>query len=96
MRNLFLVCYDISDDKRWRKVFTTMRGFGDTLQYSVFICELSPKERALLKNALDGIIHHTEDRVVIANLGPAEGGSMDRIEFLGQRLTITGRQAVIV
>ncbi len=30
MRNTFLVCYDISDDKRLRAVFRTMRDFGDS------------------------------------------------------------------
>ena len=38
MRQSYLVCYDISDDKRLRKVFKTMRGYGDHLQYSVFEC----------------------------------------------------------
>ena len=34
MRSSYLVCYDISDDKRLRKVFKLMRGFGDHLQFS--------------------------------------------------------------
>ncbi|HZT68334.1 MAG TPA: CRISPR-associated endonuclease Cas2, partial [Terriglobia bacterium] len=34
MRTSYLVCYDISDDKRLRKVHKVMRGFGDHLQYS--------------------------------------------------------------
>lgn len=29
MRNTFLVCYDICDDRRLAKVYKTMRGFGD-------------------------------------------------------------------
>lgn len=41
MRASYLVCYDICDDKRLRKVFRTMRGFGDHLQYSVFECQLT-------------------------------------------------------
>src|ERR1039458_4021608 len=36
MRFSYLICYDICDDKRLRKVFQTMRGFGDHLQFSVF------------------------------------------------------------
>jgi hypothetical protein len=34
MRTSYLVCYDICDDKRLRKVFQTMRNYGDHLQYS--------------------------------------------------------------
>ena len=41
MRTSYLICYDISDDKRLRKVFQTMRGYGDHLQYSVFECQLT-------------------------------------------------------
>ena len=39
MRTSYLICYDICDDKRLRKVFQTMRGFGDHLQFSVFECQ---------------------------------------------------------
>ncbi|MDD4792699.1 MAG: CRISPR-associated endonuclease Cas2, partial [Firmicutes bacterium] len=42
MRRRFIVCYDISDPKRLRKMYRTMRGFGDPLQKSVFTCDLSP------------------------------------------------------
>ena len=42
MRNTYLVCYDIADDKRLRKVFKTMRDFGDHLQYSIFECQFTP------------------------------------------------------
>ena len=31
MRNTFLVCYDICDERRLAKVHKTMRGFGDHL-----------------------------------------------------------------
>ena len=41
MRSTYLVCYDISDDKRLRKVFQAMRNFGDHLQYSVFECQFT-------------------------------------------------------
>lgn len=83
-RNRFLVTYDISDAKRLRQVFKTMHGFGDPLQYSVFACDLNPKERALLVTALDEIIHHGEDRIMIVDLGPADGRSKDAIQFLGK------------
>ena len=45
MRRRFIVCYDISDPKRLRKMFRKI-GFGDPLQKSMFTCDLSIKERA--------------------------------------------------
>ncbi len=60
MRMSYLVCYDISDEKRLRKVFKTMRNFGDHLQYSVFECQLTPMDLARCRNELSEIIHHDE------------------------------------
>ena len=34
MRNTYLVCYDICNDKRLPAVFKTMRDFGDHLRYA--------------------------------------------------------------
>jgi Uncharacterized protein predicted to be involved in DNA repair len=33
---LFIVTYDISDAKRWRRVFKVMHGYGEWLQLSVW------------------------------------------------------------
>jgi CRISPR-associated protein Cas2 len=43
-RRRYLVTYDISDDKRRDQVFQTLRDNGDHAQYSVFFCELTPRE----------------------------------------------------
>lgn len=84
MRNSYLVCYDICDDKRLRKVFQTMRGWGDHLQYSVFECQLTAVDLVHLRAQLAVIIHHTEDQVLFVNLGPAEGRGDRVITALGK------------
>ncbi len=73
MRSSYLVCYDISDDKRLRQVFKLMRGFGDHLQFSVFECQLTASDLVRCREALRKIIHHDEDQVLFVNLGPSEG-----------------------
>jgi len=73
MRTTYLVCYDITDDKRLRRTFKTCRGFGDHLQFSVFECDLNPAEKIELETALGEIIKHDEDQVLFVSLGPAEG-----------------------
>ena len=73
MRTTYLVCYDIADDKRLRKVFKTCSNFGDHLQFSVFECDLNPSEKVELESALTEIINHDEDQVIFVGLGPAEG-----------------------
>lgn len=96
MRRDVVVCYDISDDDRLRKVFRIMRGFGDHLQYSVFRCALSDQERVRLMGALDGVIHHGEDQVMFIDLGPVDGTSNKRFSTLGRTIMHPKRYAVVV
>ena len=44
--HLYIVVYDISDPKRWRKVFKVMNGYGAWVQLSVFQCRLSRQRQA--------------------------------------------------
>ena len=84
MRHTHLVCYDIRDGKRLRKVFKTMRDFGDHLQYSVFECQFTPADLARCRHALSEIIHHDMDQVLFVDLGPTEGRGDRVITALGQ------------
>ena len=79
-----MVCYDIADDKRLRKVFKTCGNFGDHLQFSVFECDLSGTERVELETKLQAVIHHELDQVLFIGLGPAEGRGDRTITALGQ------------
>jgi len=83
MRNTYLVCYDICDDKRLRKVFKTMRDFGEHLQYSVFECQFTPIDLARCRHALGQIIKHDEDQVLFVDLGPTTGRGARVITALG-------------
>lgn len=94
MRHLFVVTYDISDPKRLRKVFKTMKGFGQHLQLSVFRCDLTGTERFQMMGALSEIIHHGEDQVIIVDLGPTEG-RRHHVEALGRPLLEERREAGI-
>ncbi|QDS85926.1 CRISPR-associated endoribonuclease Cas2 [Rosistilla ulvae] len=96
MRNIFLVTYDIRDDKRLRKVHKTMRNWGDHLQYSVFECQLSQHDLITLKDQLSQIIHHSNDQVLLVDLGPATGRGERVIEALGQPYTALASPCLIV
>ncbi|MFN0241504.1 MAG: CRISPR-associated endonuclease Cas2 [Planctomycetota bacterium] len=95
-RRRYLVAYDICDPKRLRKVFKTMNDFGEPLQYSVFRCDLSAKERQLLISALDEIIHHSEDQILLAGLGPARPGPDEDFTFLGRTTPPPSRDPVVI
>lgn len=86
MKNVscFIVTYDISDPKRWRKVFRLLSGFGEHVQLSVFRCDLDDLQVARLKNALEDIIHHREDQVILLRLGPSTVHTLQEITVLGR------------
>ncbi len=96
MRNSYIVSYDISDDKRLRQVFKTMRNYGDHLQYSVFECQLTRMDRVRLRAELAEIIHHDQDQVLFIDLGPAEGRGDRVISALGKPYTSVDAPCIVV
>jgi CRISPR-associated protein Cas2 len=83
MRSTYLICYDIADAKRLRRVFKTMRNWGDHLQFSVFECQLSPSELTECRGQLAEIIHHELDQVLFIRLGLSSERGEREIEALG-------------
>lgn len=96
MRNTFLVCYDIADPKRLRKVFKTMRDFGDHLQFSIFECQFNPIDLARCRHALADLIKHNEDQVLFVDLGPTEGRGERVITALGLPYTSIDAACIVV
>lgn len=94
-QHLYVVVYDIGDPKRWRKVFTTMNGYGEWLQLSVFQCRLSRRRHAEMVALLDEIIHHQQDHVVIMDLGIADSVK-PKVVSLGKAYSPVEKQSIIV
>lgn len=92
---LYIVTYDISEPKRWRQVFKSMKGYGHWLQLSVFQCRLTARRRVEMVTRLEKLIQPAEDHILILDLGPAE--QVDpRVESLGKNYEAPTRQATIV
>ncbi len=82
----FVVCYDICGDgfeKRLRKVYTTLRAYGEHLQYSVFRCELNDLQLARLESELGDVIDVRKDQVLFVPLGVVGRKSAWAIRALG-------------
>ncbi len=73
-----------------------MKGFGAPLHYSVFRCDLTPKGRVEMIAELTDLIKQDEDRIMIIDLGLAEGSVKNRIEFMGVQPAEMERKAIIV
>ena len=95
MEHLYVVTYDISHPRRWRRVFRIKEGYGDWLQLSVFQCRMG-KIRALeLEAKLAEAMNQAEDHVLLLDLGPMEGVT-PKVTSLGKAFRPVARQAVIV
>ena len=82
-RHTYLVTYDIANDRRLRKVFKVCKNHGTHLQFSVFECDLNPRELIELQRELKSLIKQDEDQVLFVSLGPAEGRGDRLISSMG-------------
>ncbi len=95
-RRRFVVCYDVREPKRLRKTHETMLGYGDPLQYSVFVCNLSSAEQVLMQEALIKVVKLPEDSVHIIDLGIAHGRALRRIHALGSAVVPVAKRYRVV
>lgn len=94
MEHLYVISYDIADDKRWRQVFRIMKGHGEWLQYSVFQCRLDRQRYVQIQVELNEAIHHREDHVLILDLGPVDSAN-PHVTSLGKSFEPMKREALI-
>lgn len=78
---LYVVSYDIPNDRRRGRIHSVLTGFGTWVQYSVFECFLDQKQRMMLEARLLKEINRREDTIRIYGLC---GSCTDNVEILGQ------------
>lgn len=83
-RRRFLVTYDVSDSKRLKSIHKAMEGFGQHVQFSVFLCELNSREFLQMEQRLQKIIHHRQDQALIFDMGLASNDRDDLIQSIGR------------
>lgn len=64
-KSWYLVCYDIRCPKRWRKAYKLLEGYGERIQYSIFRCWLSQREREKLRWKLEKVLTAEDDLLLI-------------------------------
>lgn len=93
--HVYLVCYDIRDPKRWRRVFRLMKGYGQWVQLSVFQVRHGAQRHAEMQQLLDGAIKDDEDHVLIVDIGPSERVD-PRFTSLGKAFDLLERGPIVV
>ncbi|MCP5015768.1 MAG: CRISPR-associated endonuclease Cas2 [Ketobacter sp.] len=83
----FVISYDISDDKRRRRVATIMEGYGYRVQYSVFECELNKKKLGTLKRQLQPFVKAKEMDSI--RFYPLPADAVAQIKVLGNDISRT-------
>jgi CRISPR-associated protein Cas2 len=93
-RRRYLVAYDIRDDKRLRQVASCMEGFGDRIQYSVFVCDLSEQEFVGMRVEVEARMKSSVDSVMVVDLGRTDDST--KFLFIGQHEELPRDDATIV
>ena len=92
---MYLVCYDVSDSQRLIRKYKKMLGYGDPVQYSVFMCDLNPKEVVVMRGDLENLLNLGEDRVLIADLGPVKNTNKN-VLTLGPSIDRKREAAIVI
>lgn len=93
--HLFIITYDISDRRRWRRVFRTLQGYGEWLQLSVFQCRLTARRRVELESRLRALVKAGEDHLLLIDVGSAEKIDLV-VESIGKTFEGITRQATVI
>lgn len=79
----YLLAYDVRDPRRLRRVHGVAKDYGEPLQYSLFVCDLTTVELIGLKQALLAEMNTREDSVGIFDLGAPTQRGVACVEFMG-------------
>lgn len=77
---LYVIAYDIPNDRRRTKVHKLLCGFGKWTQYSLFECFLNDKEHLKLRARLDDLLDVGEDSLRFYHVCAA---CVDKVETVG-------------
>lgn len=69
-RDLYLLAYDVVDDRRRGRALDIVRAYGIDGQLSAHECLFSPGERREIWRRLTALLDPTEDRLMILRLDP--------------------------
>ncbi len=96
MRRCYLVCYDICEPKRLRRVHKLMKGYGEPWQYSVFFCVLKDIDRVRMQSELENEMNLKEDQALVLELGENEDTSRQAVTTIGESLPKQDSGTVVI
>lgn len=92
-KKLYIIVYDISDDRRRQQVIKLIEKSGNRINWSVFECILTFSQVRKLKELLNTIICFKEDTVVIY---PICINCYSKTFYLPENRKIVAKQVIVV
>jgi CRISPR-associated protein Cas2 len=96
VRRCYLLCYDIADESRLRRVHKIAKSYGEPWQYSVFFCTLRDIDRVRLERDLTEAANLKQDQLLIIDLGGHDEAVRKSIVTLGASLPAATSRVLVV
>ena len=91
----YVIAYDVADDRRRDAVAKVLGGYGNRVEYSVFIVVCTKAALLRLRRKLTGAIDREEDAILVALLG-SDGPSGLPVDWIGRTRKVFDDAPVIV
>lgn len=95
MRRRYVVSYDIANDKRRTKIYEMLLGYGDHIQFSVFLADLTRRELITLRTRLRELMNEGEDQCLFVDLGRETRPLQDTLEVIGKPYRPPARTMIV-
>ncbi len=76
MKEFYVICFDVRDERRLARISNTLENFGTRVQRSLFECYLEEYELRRLKEKLAALGDFTEDQVRYYSICPKDKARM--------------------
>ncbi len=84
MRRRYVISYDVANDKRRTKIFELLLGYGDRVQFSVFLADLTRRELIVLRTKMRELLNEGEDQCMLVDLGRESRPLEGTLEVIGK------------
>ena len=81
---MYFISYDVSCPKRLNKIRRLLKGYGSHQHYSVFLCDMTNKERLVFQIQAEKILNLKEDRVLLLDSGTVNNDIFKKIHNIGR------------
>ena len=95
MRRRYVISYDVSDDKRRARLYELLLGYGNHVQFSVFLADLTSQELIVLRGRIRNVVNEVEDQCLLVNLGRESRPLENTLEVVGRPYQPPARSTIV-